>query len=147
MNEEAIEVELNIPEMEGTLTDLYSQTEYEVENETINFEIPSMQDGATAIFVLTAEEQEPPGTPGGEVPGGNGGDDKGEANDDLINPVVEQDKTVLFQYDGHLDAESVKVAGSFTDWQNSAIELQKEGEMLLICNIHQVRQVFLKGLC
>ena len=52
-----------------------------------------------------------------------------KANDDLINPVVEQDKTVLFQYDGHLDAESVKVAGSFTDWQNSAIELQKEGEL------------------
>ncbi|KMK75585.1 alpha-amylase family glycosyl hydrolase [Alkalihalobacillus pseudalcaliphilus] len=89
-NEEAIEVELNIPEMEGTLTDLYSQTEYEVENETINFEIPSMQDGATAIFVLTAEEQEPPGTPGGEVPGGNGGDDKGERPEDETNGKDEE---------------------------------------------------------
>ncbi len=47
------------------------------------------------------------------------------ATDHSVSPVVNEDKTVLFQYE-NAGAESVQVAGSFTDWQDGALPLEKD---------------------
>lgn len=42
------------------------------------------------------------------------------------SPIINADNTVTFQYVG--DGDRVRVAGSFTDWQNGAIDMVKNAE-------------------
>lgn len=50
---------------------------------------------------------------------------KAQADSLLDSPVVGADKSVQFSYD-NATAEEVVVAGSFTDWQNGAISMEKD---------------------
>ncbi|WP_078550663.1 alpha-amylase family glycosyl hydrolase [Litchfieldia alkalitelluris] len=49
-----------------------------------------------------------------------------EANDELVSPVLNENGSVTFSY-VDTDAERVRVAGSFTDWQNNALEMKNNG--------------------
>ena len=48
-----------------------------------------------------------------------------EVEPEIESPVVHEDRTVTFNYQGDGSETSVKVAGDFTDWQNGALELSK----------------------
>ncbi len=50
---------------------------------------------------------------------------KAQADSLLESPLISADKSVHFSYD-NATAEEVKVAGSFTDWQNGALSMEKD---------------------
>ena len=52
--------------------------------------------------------------------------DESVSAEEVTSPLINDDGTVTFLYEGQ--ATSVKVAGSFTDWQNGAIDMTEESD-------------------